>query len=484
MPLSRRLSHWCDTQPEKPALRLGDVTLSYGALWESVARRHGALANLPRRARGHAAGQPLVALALGNHPMAPGWLALGLAAPVTLALIDPAWPEALQEDMIGALAPDLVITPENAGFGLEHPPQALPETQTEQPFFIGFTSGTTSRPKAFLRDRLSWSLSLAEGRAVFGLETASDTLAPGPLVHGLTFYALAETLDAGATFTGMPRFCASKAFDQLERGITRLVAVPTMLDALLREARHRGRTLPLTQITTAGAALSRSLLAQLPEAFPAARITEYYGASELGFVSLAHHTPSGDGKLYTGSRGVGRAFPGASIEIRKGGKPAPPDAIGTVFVKSPHPIAGYLMAEGEHAFIREGEWASVGDLGALDSEGHLTLAGRADGMVITGGYNVYPEEVASHLAQAPGVTEAVVLALPDAYLGERLVAVVSCAGDPPDLPAFCASRMARYKVPRAFFRLREWPLTSSGKIARATLARWLEKGDHRLERLA
>jgi len=385
--------------------------------------------------------------------------------------------------MIEALVPDLVIHSENAGFGLDHAAIEPPPTQADQPFFIGFTSGTTSRPKAFLRDRTSWSLSLEAGRSVFDLNTESNTLAPGPLVHGLTFYALAETLHVGATFTGMTRFSAQTAFDLIATGIHRLVAVPTMLEALLREALTRGQTLPLRQVTTAGAALSRQLLAQLPQAFPQARITEYYGASELGFVSLAHHNPSGEDKLSTETRGVGRAFPGVAIEIRKGGKSLPPDAIGTVFVKSPHPITGYLTAEGKHAFQRAGEWASVGDLGALDVEGNLTLAGRADGMVITGGYNVYPEEIAAKLAEAPGLTGTLVLAQPDAYLGERLVAVVSCAGDPPDLAAFCASRMARYKVPRAFYRVREWPLTSSGKIARATIARWLEKGDHRLELL-
>lgn len=484
MPLGAQLSRFAQAQPQAPAIAMGGAATSYAALWHAIAARYGALAALPPRRHAIAPGQPLVALLLGNHAQMPHWLTLGLAAPVTLALLDPGWPEALQHEMLARLAPDLVITPENAGFGLDHAPAALPPTRPDQPFFIGFTSGTTSRPKAFLRDRSSWRLSLEAGKSIFSLDAQSHTLAPGPLVHGLTFYALTETLHAGACFTGMARFAAAPAFDLLADGnITRLVAVPTMLEALMREADARGATLATRQITTAGSALPEALLARLPRAFPRARITNYYGASELGFVSLAHHTPDGAGDLMSNERGVGRAFPGVEIEIRADGRPVPTSTTGTVFVRSPHPISGYLIAEGETAFARSGEWTSVGDLGALDEAGNLTLAGRADGMVISGGYNIYPQEVAEVLARAPGVRGAEVLGLPDPYLGAQLVAVVRPQAPLPDLAAFCAQHLPRYKVPRAFFAATEWPLTASGKVARAALQDWIERDDARLTRL-
>lgn len=480
MPLSTRLARFAEAQPEAAAITMGGETTTYAALWHNIGARLAALGALPPRAHAIAPGQPLVALVLGNHAQMPSWLALGLAAPVTLALLDPGWPEALQHEMLARLAPDLVITPDNAGFGLDHTPATIAPTTPEQPFFIGFTSGTTARPKAFLRNRTSWRLSLDAGESVFGLDRSSHTLAPGPLVHGLTFYALAETLHAGACFHGMARFAAAPAFDWLSGDITRLVAVPTMLEALAREAQAREATLPTRQITTAGAALPEALLARLPGAFPHARITNYYGASELGFVSLAHHAPDGAGGLATHSRGVGRAFPGVEIEIRVADHPAPPGTLGTVFVKSPHPIEGYLFAPGETAFTRRDGWASVGDLGALDAAGNLTLAGRADGMVISGGYNIYPQEVAEVLAAAPGVSGAQVLGLPDAYLGARLVGVVSGAASGAALAAFCAAHLPRYKVPRAFFALDDWPLTASGKVARATLEHWIQHADPRL----
>ncbi len=484
MPLSHALRLHAATRSDQVALRLACSSLTYARLWQGIGARLGALQRVKRPARAISPDQPLVALCLGNHPAAPEWLALGLAAPVTLALLDPDWPAPLREAMLERLRPDLVVTPDHADFGRDGAFMPPPETRPEQPFFIGFTSGTTAEPKAFLRDRTSWSLSLAAGREVFGLTDKSHTLAPGPLVHGLTFYALAETLHAGASFTAMARFLAAAAFDLAGSGIQRFVGVPTMLAGLLHEAQSRGQSLPLTQITTAGATLARPLLHGLPQAFPQARITEYYGASELGFVSLAHHDPTGDGRLTRRGRGVGRAFPGVTIAIRENGRDAPSGTIGTIFVKSPHTIAGYLFAQGPHAFSREAEWASVGDLGALDADGNLTLAGRADGMVITGGYNVYPEEIAAVLMETPGIDNALVLGVPDDYLGQRLVALVSGKAVPAKLAACCAARLPRYKVPRAFFRLREWPLTQSGKIARGAIERWIATGDPALEPIA
>jgi long-chain acyl-CoA synthetase len=484
MPLSRALARHAATRPAQPALCRDDGALSYGDLWRGIGARHGALCALPRQKRSISAHQPLVALCLGNHAQAPEWLALALAAPVTLALLDPRWPAALRAETLQRLAPDIVITAENADFGLGSAAPPPPETTPEMPLFIGFTSGTTARPKAFERDRTSWGLSLAQGHAVFALDALSHTLAPGPLVHGLTFYALAETLHAGATFTGMGHFTAPAAFERLANGgITRLVAVPTMLEGLTREALSRGQTLPTTQITTAGAKLPATTLARLPGAFPHARVSEYYGASELGFVSLAHHTPDGRGTFKSEARGVGRAYPDVRISIRDNGKWLPAGEVGTVFVESPHPISGYLFAEGPHSFINDGTVASVGDLGTLDAAGNLTLLGRADGMVISGGYNVYPEEVAEVLAKAPGVSGAEVFGLPDDYLGQRLVAILKLFGEAPDLTAFCTSHLPRYKVPRAFFAVEDWPLTQSGKIARGTLKNWIESSDIRLKPL-
>jgi acyl-CoA synthetase (AMP-forming)/AMP-acid ligase II len=115
----------------------------------------------------------------------------------------------------------------------------------------------------------------------------------------------------------------------------------------------------------------------------------------------------------------------------------------------------------------------------------LRVIGRAGGMMITGGNNVYPAEVESALKACPGVEDAVVFGLPDAYFGQRIVAVVS--GETMDLKILadhCASSLVRYKIPKQFYHIRSWPMTSSGKISRGQVERAVVSGDDLVLRLS
>ncbi|SEO64756.1 Acyl-CoA synthetase (AMP-forming)/AMP-acid ligase II [Salinihabitans flavidus] len=502
MPLRTRLTDLARQRPDAPAARLGGVTYTRAALAQAAARVDGALRALPvgpapPRLR-LPPGARLMALATGNHPGALPLLAAALSGPHAIAMMDPEWPAPDLGRLLDRLRPDiLALTPaqpalwnEAAQRGIPvwdvtaapwqtHAPGPLTPGEGADSFLVGFTSGTSGTPRAFARNRQSWRESLAAGHAVFGLSEASHTLAPGPLAHGLALYALAETLDIGACFHSMPRFSARKAARALATGaIARLVAVPTMLDALV----PLGPFPALGHVTTAGAKLSPELLTACRRAFPNATITEYYGASELGFVTLSRHDATGSSAP---ADSVGHPFPHVTLELRGEDGPAAPSQPGTVFIRSPQAIAGYLWGDGGGGFHRAGDWASVGDIGRIGPDGSLTLLGREDGMIITGGYNVYPQEVARVLAAAPGVAEAEVLGLPDPHLGQRIAAVLRCE-TPPDaatLIAHCAAHLPRYKSPRDFYTVAQWPFTASGKIARGTLLRWLQDKDTRLDRI-
>jgi hypothetical protein len=131
MPLSQALAQHAATRPARTALRMGAHVVDYATLWRGIRARYAALSALPRAARQVSPHQPLIALSLGNHTCAPEWLALALAAPVTLALLDPQWPEALRSEM---LARGPCPTLDHAGdaavhrFHLRHDraPQSLP----------------------------------------------------------------------------------------------------------------------------------------------------------------------------------------------------------------------------------------------------------------------------------------------------------------------------------------------------------------------
>lgn len=445
----------------------------------------------------------IVAIDLGNHPLFPEVFLGATCPPFAAAVFEPAMPAAQGGACLAALRPDFVVTA-HAGTALAGQaralglpvmlaadlasddttgaqPASLPRmpAATDDPFLIGFTSGTTARPKAFFRSRASWRASLARGHALFELGHRPATLSPGSLAHGLGLYAMIETLHAGGTFHALPRWVPDAVIDLLASGaIRRLVAVPTMIARLDAPAAARGLVFPAVEaVITAGDKLNAAHIAQMATLFPRAGIREYYGASELGFVSVGTVRPENPA-MPPGS--VGMAFPGVTISIRDSqGRKLGPGEAGIVHVESDLVCDGYLWGDDGQAFRRHGGEATVGDLGWLSEAGALTLLGREGGMIVTSGFNVYPSEVEAALRAVPGITEAIVLGVDDALRGKALVAVLAGA-----LPAAAAvaealqGQLPPYKIPRRFVRAEAWPMTASGKIARGEVEILLKAGHY------
>jgi long-chain acyl-CoA synthetase len=453
-----------------------------------------------------------VAILLGNGTTFVEAFIGATHAPNVCALLDPKWPQVLLRDVLRRLEPDLVIIDgavsvrtinESVGgpvlqasdnvsecvnyeswIAAQVPVGEVPEGADDDAFLVTFTSGTTSTPKAIRRDRRSWRASLSAGPKLFGLGQDCSALAPGPLAHGLTHYALAEQLRAGATFHGLPRYDAGSALATLRSTrITRLVAVPTMLEGICRMALETGAVLKgLKTIVTAGAKLEDGLSERTRRVFPDAKVIEYYGASELGFVTVAMDRENAR------DAGVGHPFPGVELAIRTpDGLTRKPGVTGTVTIRSPLVSAGYLWGEDGVGLRIEGGWATVGDIGRLDETGALHLIGREGGMILTGAHNVFPSEVEAALLTVLGIEQAIVLGIPDAYLGQIVVAIVSgpavARADAAEILAVCAERLPRFKLPRQLFSVRDWPLTNSGKVARGTLETWILEADARIQPL-
>jgi long-chain acyl-CoA synthetase len=116
-------------------------------------------------------------------------------------------------------------------------------------------------------------------------------------------------------------------------------------------------------------------------------------------------------------------------------------------------------------------WLHTGDLGRLDERGYLYIVDRKKDLIISGGENIYPREVEEVLYAHPGVREAAVIGVPDEVWGESVKAVVVPVGDlaPDELIAFCRTRLARYKCPKAVELRAELPKTPSGKVLKREL---------------
>ena len=172
-----------------------------------------------------------------------------------------------------------------------------------------------------------------------------------------------------------------------------------------------------------------------------------------------------------------------SIQIRReNGELADVGEIGKIYVRSPMTFIGYITEPGQHVQSIEDEqgWVTVGDMGRVDEEGYLYVAGRENNMILYGAMNLFPEEIEAVLTMHPDVEKAAVVGLSDPYWGQVAAGVVQGKVSVLDLKRLCKVHLASYKVPRKWYFIEEMPLTTSGKIARGELRVLLEEKQKRV----
>ncbi|TVR96558.1 MAG: fatty-acyl-CoA synthase [Rhodospirillales bacterium] len=503
--LVERTLAWSERRPNRPALVQEGAALSFGDLRRRVVRiAHHVRAVLDAPA---AVGDPDRPAAVGlllRHGIAMPEMVLGSAlGGAAAAVFDPQWSGSELRRVVERVAPRLVFADPalaetvaamapgapcvalgGGAYSFEawvSDPAAAPlqPNDAESPFYIGLTSGTTGTPKAFVRSHRSWTATLDAACAEFPLPAGAHVLIPGRLHQSLFLWAVVETAAAGATAHLLPRFDAEAALACLaDAPIVRIHGVPTMYAAMVEAASRNKRCFSgVRTVLSAGAKLAPSLRSALAQVFPEAEIIEYYGASETSFVTVAR------GRENPPPDSVGRPFPGVGIVIRRSdGEPAAAGETGRLCLQSAMLCSGYLGRQDGSGFrIGADGWATVGDLGRVDRDGWVYLAGREGDMVVTGGVNVYPAEVEAALARLPEVAETVVFGVADPYWGERLIAVVRWAGGAvlgrEELRRRLAAELSRPKCPQQFFVTDRFPLTGGGKVAVTRLRQQVISGD-------
>ncbi|WP_168209213.1 class I adenylate-forming enzyme family protein [Agromyces intestinalis] len=303
------------------------------------------------------------------------------------------------------------------------------------------TSGSSGTARTITRTSASWLASAAPLAELTGTGPADRVAVTGPLHVSMHLYATLHALWSGA--------CATD--DVADASVVH--ATPTRLQRLLGE-----HDVPDT-IVVAGAPLGEHAASRA--ASRGIRVVEYYGAAELSFVAAG----AGDGTL--------SPFPGVEVELRGDGRSR------TVWARSPYLADGYLGTPG--ALRRDDRgFASVGDLAEPVAPGRFRVVGRGDAAITTAGATVLAEPIEAVVRDLPGVLEAVVVGVPDAVLGERVVAVVELAdrGDPTAVAAdvleqAVRARLAPEEHPRRWYRADRLPRTDGGKIARGEVHRLL-----------
>lgn len=335
---------------------------------------------------------------------------------------------------------------------------------TNECLFIGFTSGTTGMPKGYLRSHLSWIKSFESTREAFRLNPMEHFSAPGPFVHSLSLFALMQSLYFGATFHIIRHFTAGKVLElckQVPEVI--LFVVPTMIESMMQEA-SPGQT-RIQALISSGGKWSEASMMRCKEIFGDAKLYEYYGSSEASYISYTD--------VYADNKpdSVGRPFNGVKVSIRdEHFQEVPSGTIGQLYIRSGMIFSGYDHLPDETASVFRDEWLRLGDYASMDADGFLRLAGRAKNMIISGGLNVFPEEVESVLQRLPEIAEVMVFGVPDVYWGEAVTALVRWNGEKrlstEEIKQYCRHDLASYKAPKQLITVDKFIYTSSGKIAR------------------
>lgn len=344
---------------------------------------------------------------------------------------------------------------------------------TNELLFIGFTSGTTGLPKGYMRTHLSWLTSFEVSKIAFELDEVQDVIAPGPFVHSLSLFAVMQSLYCGAAFHIVPKYNANQVLTLCKQlpGVV-LFVVPTMLEALIRQA-IPGES-QIAAIISSGAKWSELSKKRGKEVFGGARLFESYGSSEASYISYSEVTESDN------PASVGKPYPGVEISIRdEACQEVPVGEIGQLYVRSDMIFLGYHQLERETAAAFRDGWLILEDYVYQDEAGYLYIAGRLNNRIITGGLNVYPEEIERVLGQLPEIEEVMVLGVPDDYWGERLIALVKWNKDErlsiDEIKRHCRPYLASYKAPKQLLDIEDFIYTSSGKIARQAMRDYVKR---------
>ncbi len=279
-------------------------------------------------------------------------------------------------------------------------------------------------------------------------------------------------LQAGACYVGVSHFDPELMFKVIEsERCTVLTGVPTSYLAMLEDTERRRYDLSSLRTGTCGGAdTDAEILRRCSEQFPIPYVVQVYGQTESS--TLIACPRFDDPKRF---ESAGAPLDGYEVRITDVafGKVLPAGQIGQLEARGAMVMRGYFENEEATAeTITEDGWLKTGDLGYLDEDGRLVIAGgRLKDLIIRGGENIYPVEIENHLRNHPAVLEVAVFGIPDRYYGEIVVAAVKLR-EPvkaATLAGHCAKSIAQFKVPVRWYSVDDFPMTSSGKVRKVKL---------------
>lgn len=342
-----------------------------------------------------------------------------------------------------------------------------------------YSSGTTGYPKGIKRKLAGnpyGTPGVLEGlmQMAYGFTNNSVYLCPGPLYHAAPLAYSMATQRLGGTVVVMEKFKPESVLQLIEQHkITHAQFVPT----------HFIRMLHLDKATRARYDLS-SLQAAIHAAAPCPievkeqmikwwgpKIFEYYAGSEGNGFCIA---PPNEWLTHKGT--VGRSILGPVHIVGDNGEELPPLQEGLIYFEGTEAFEYHNAPEKTAEAYHEKGWSTLGDIGYLDEDGYLYLTDRKSHMIISGGVNIYPQEVENALALHEAIADVAVIGVPNPDFGEEVKAIVELrAGKQAsdnlidDIIQSCRAKLAHYKCPKSVDFIDELPRLPNGKLLKREL---------------
>ena len=332
-----------------------------------------------------------------------------------------------------------------------------------------FSSGSTGMPKAILSSSHNLLSCIVPLIDIYHVDKNDRNCAFLPFFHVFGF----------ATAISVGILCDDTSFipdDNRPETMTETIdkykctmfhTVPTMVLAMTQRKNFSPeRMASLRASVLGGSAATQAQMEMLCRMFPNNHFGNVYGMSENAAISL---TPYNDSVEHV-TKTVGIPVDGVELEIRdvQSGRKAEKGQPGEIYIRSNTMVVCYYGLAIEKQPLDDFGWLATGDLGVLLDDGYLKLVGRAKDLIIRGGENISPGEVADAIALMPEIADVKVVGVPHELLGEEVAAAIvlkgGCTFDAEKAEAFLKDRLARFKVPSHFIIFEKFPLLGSGKV--------------------
>ena len=369
----------------------------------------------------------------------------------------------------------------------------FPEAADDDTTVIMFTSGTTSAPKGVMLTHDSFASYILSTVTPADPEVLETNLVTVPYYHIAGLQAALTAVYAGRTQVIMRQFEPAEWMSLVqEHRANRAMLVPTMLKQLMDHPRFGEFDLSSLDVITYGAApMPLEVIRRAIVKFPGVSFINAFGQTETA--STITMLPPEDHFLDGTPReievklrrltSIGKPLEDVEVAIvNEDGGPVATGETGEIVARGPRMMSGYWQESAATQETLRSGWVYTGDLGYMDEDGYIYLAGRSKDFIKRGGEMVSPEEVEQALMSHPQIDDAAVIGVPDLEWGEEIRAVVVAAlpaappgsgeGEPPtegDIIEYCRQRLAGYKRPRSVVFVDELPRNVMGKVLKRDL---------------